>query len=108
MDHAFRGESLTRRAVLRLMAAAAARPAPASASPAPLARPIPSSGETIPAVGLGTWRTFDVGASPTERAPLRDVLKDFAELGGRSEERRVGKECGSRRARCHTKTTRKR
>jgi len=83
MDHAFRGESLTRRAVLRLMAAAAARPAPASASPAPLARPIPSSGETIPAVGLGTWRTFDVGASPTERAPLRDVLKDFAELGGR-------------------------
>src|SRR3989442_11573436 len=83
MDHAFGGESLTRRAVLRLMAAAAARPAPASASPAPLARPIPSSGETIPAVGLGTWRTFDVGASPTERAPLRDVLKDFAELGGR-------------------------
>src|SRR5438876_7164457 len=83
MDHAFRGEPLTRRAVLRLMAAAAARPAPASASPAPLARPIPSSGETIPAVGLGTWRTFDVGASPTERAPLRDVLKDFAELGGR-------------------------
>src|SRR2546427_1513528 len=83
MDHAFGGESLTRRAVLRLMAAAAARPAPASASPAPLARPIPSSGEPIPAVGLGTWRTFDVGASPTERAPLRDVLKDFAELGGR-------------------------
>src|SRR5437667_4263845 len=83
MDHAFRGKPLTRRAVLRLMTAAAARPAPASASPAPLARPIPSSGETIPAVGLGTWRTFDVGASPTERGPLKDVLKDFAELGGR-------------------------
>src|SRR3989442_464160 len=65
MDHAFRGESLTRRAVLRLMAAAAARPAPASASPAPLARPIPSSGETIPAVRLGTLRTFDVGPLPT-------------------------------------------
>src|SRR5437867_1621440 len=83
MDHAFRGEPLTRRAVLRLMAAAAARPAPASASPAPLARPIPSSGETIPAVGLGTWRTSAVAAPPTEGAPLRDALKDFAELGGR-------------------------
>ena len=82
MDHAFRGESLTRRAVLRLMAAATG-PAGAGVAPSPLERPIPSSGEKIPAVGLGTWRTFDVGASPTERAPLRDVLKDFAELGGR-------------------------
>ena len=48
-----------------------------------VARPIPATGETIPAVGLGTWRTFDVGAAEAERAPLRDVLRRFVELGGR-------------------------
>ena len=63
--------------------AAATGPAGAGVAPSPLERPIPSSGETIPAVGLGTWRTFDVGASATERAPLKDVLQRFAELGGR-------------------------
>jgi diketogulonate reductase-like aldo/keto reductase len=83
MDHEPCGEPLTRRAVLRLMAAAAARPARASGAPAPLERPIPSSGEKIPVVGLGTWRTFDVGASATERAPLEEVLRSFVELGGR-------------------------
>ena len=63
--------------------AAATGPAGAGVAPAPLARPVPSSGEKIPAVGLGTWRTFDVGASATERAPLTDVLRRFAELGAR-------------------------
>src|SRR2546426_9246558 len=82
VKHERRGEPLTRRAVLRLMAAATG-PAGAGVAPAPLARPVPSSGEKIPAVGLGTWRTFDVGASATERAPLTDVLRRFAELGGR-------------------------
>src|SRR6267142_1808381 len=66
MDHESCGEPLTRRAWLRLMAAAAARPARASGAEAPLERPIPSSGEKIPVVGLGTWRTFDVGASAAE------------------------------------------
>ena len=55
----------------------------AGAASAPLARPIPSSGETIPAVGLGTWQTFDVGASASERDPLREVLRRFVEAGGR-------------------------
>jgi diketogulonate reductase-like aldo/keto reductase len=48
-----------------------------------LQRPIPSTGETIPAVGLGTWRTFDVGGAPAERAPLEEVLQRFVALGGR-------------------------
>jgi diketogulonate reductase-like aldo/keto reductase len=65
------------------MAAAAVSPGNGSAAPAILARPIPSSGEKLPAVGLGTWRTFDVGATPAERAPLRDVLARFVALGGR-------------------------
>src|SRR5215475_727783 len=49
-----------------------------------LARPIPSSGEALPAVGLGTWRAFDVGSSSTERAPLAEVLRRFVALGGRA------------------------
>jgi len=83
-NHEPRGEPLTRRAVLRLMAAAAAaRPAGASSAPAPLERPIPASGEKIPVVGLGTWRTFDVGGSASERDPLAEVLRSFVALGGR-------------------------
>jgi diketogulonate reductase-like aldo/keto reductase len=39
-----------------------------------LTRAIPSSGETVPVIGLGTWQTFDVGPSPAERAPLAEVL----------------------------------
>jgi diketogulonate reductase-like aldo/keto reductase len=48
-----------------------------------LQRRIPSGGEAIPAIGLGTWRTFDVGKSAGERAPLREVLERFVGLGGR-------------------------
>ncbi len=48
-----------------------------------LMRSIPSSGEQIPAVGLGSARTFSVGPSGEERAPLREVLRLFYEMGGR-------------------------
>jgi len=44
-------------------------------------KPIPSSGEMIPVVGLGTNR-YGVGTSEEERAPLRGALARFAELGG--------------------------
>jgi diketogulonate reductase-like aldo/keto reductase len=76
--------SLTRRAVLRLMVVAAgAGSGRTEAAATILARPIPSSGETVPAVGLGSWRTFDVGAAAAARAPLREVLQRFVDLGGR-------------------------
>ena len=48
----------------------------------PLTRPIPSSGEHLPAVGLGTWRTFDAGPEREARQPLAAVLDAFAEAGG--------------------------
>jgi diketogulonate reductase-like aldo/keto reductase len=83
MGHGFPGEPLTRRTVLGLMVAAAAGPPSAGAASSILTRPIPSSGEAIPVVGLGTWRTFDVGTAPSERAPLKAVLQRFVELGGR-------------------------
>jgi diketogulonate reductase-like aldo/keto reductase len=58
----------------------------ASASKTPgamLTRAIPRSGERIPAIGLGTWQTFDVGKSASERAPLVEVLRRFFAAGGR-------------------------
>ena len=45
-------------------------------------RKIPSTGEQLPVVGCGTWRTFDVGSSPADRAPLAEVLKVLFETGG--------------------------
>ena len=45
-------------------------------------RPIPSTGEEIPVVGIGTSRRYDVGASAAERDPLRETLSVFRELGG--------------------------
>src|SRR3954453_18693597 len=36
---------------------------------------IPSSGEKLPVIGVGTWQTFDVGADPAARKPLGEVLK---------------------------------
>jgi len=52
-------------------------------SPRVLARPIPSTGETIPAVGLGTWQVFDVAGSNEELSQAREALKVFFEHGGR-------------------------
>ena len=42
---------------------------------APLSRNIPSTGEVLPLIGVGTWQTFDVGTDSNARAPLREVLK---------------------------------
>ena len=38
-------------------------------------RRIPVSGEMIPVIGLGTWRTFDAGNSKEKRTALLEVLK---------------------------------
>lgn len=45
-------------------------------------RPIPSSGEMLPVVGIGTAINFDKSA-PEDIAPLRDVLRRFPDLGGK-------------------------
>ncbi|HXW74386.1 MAG TPA: aldo/keto reductase [Steroidobacteraceae bacterium] len=56
----------------------------AHADPAGLIRRrIPSSGEEIPVIGLGTSGPFEVGDSVAERAPLRQVLEAFFGGGGR-------------------------
>ena len=49
----------------------------------PLMRPIPSSGEQIPLVGLGSWITFNVGNDRAARAQCTDVMREFFIAGGR-------------------------
>jgi len=46
-------------------------------------RAIPSSGERLPLVGIGTARRYNVGTSAEERAPLKEVLKRLPDLGGK-------------------------
>ena len=47
-----------------------------------ITRPIPSSGEQIPVIGMGTSRTFDIGDDPNKRLQLVQVLQTFFDKGG--------------------------
>ena len=55
-----------------MTAAAASSRAGADPAAAPILRRIPSSGEELPVIGLGTSGPFEVGDSAAERAPLRE------------------------------------
>jgi diketogulonate reductase-like aldo/keto reductase len=78
-----------RRRALKIIAAAGAsailgRGLSAATGPdALLTRAIPSSGERIPVVGLGSWRTFNVGEDPDARAECAAVMRRFFDDGGR-------------------------
>jgi diketogulonate reductase-like aldo/keto reductase len=52
-------------------------------SSAMLTRTIPSTGEKLPVIGLGTWQAFDVDLTSDNRRQLEDVLSLFVKLGGR-------------------------
>ena len=57
-------------------------PFAATGTAAPLLmRRIPSTGEALPAIGLGTSGPFEVGADKAARAPLREVLQAFFSAG---------------------------
>ncbi len=49
----------------------------------PAGRPIPSSGEAIPLVGLGSWSTFNVGNDRQARDACAEVMRNFFLAGGR-------------------------
>jgi diketogulonate reductase-like aldo/keto reductase len=78
---------MNRRAMLRALAAGVALPvlAPLSAlgQTEVLTKPIPSSGELLPLVGLGTWITFNVGDDVELRDECAAVMKAFFAEGGR-------------------------
>ncbi len=61
-------------------AAAAPQPAPL------LTRPIPSSGEVLPLIGLGSWITFNVGNDRAARDACAEVMRQFFR-GGRTHDR---------------------
>ncbi len=79
--------SPNRREALGLLsagAAVAAWPFPGRAERGPiLTRPIPSTGEALPVVGLGTWITFNVGDDPVARDASAEVMRAFFGMGGR-------------------------
>jgi len=55
----------------------------AQATPRMAVRKVPSTGDMLPVIGLGTWQTFDVGNRQSDRAGLEQVLHEFVALGGR-------------------------
>jgi diketogulonate reductase-like aldo/keto reductase len=80
-----RNRSLTRRRFLQGMGVAAAVPflpgAARAAARAPIQKALPSTGEKIPVIGLGTSRTFDA-APGAARSALVPVLQAFFDGGG--------------------------
>ena len=75
-----------RRAFLASLAAmSAARALPSAADDddrSPITRPIPSTGERLPVIGVGTWITCDVAPDVTNEAPLIPVMQTFFARGG--------------------------
>jgi diketogulonate reductase-like aldo/keto reductase len=77
----------TRRAFVGSLAAAGTTalvgPAAGLAQTGPLTKPIPTTGEALPLVGLGSWITFNVGADPVARDACAEVIRAFFDTGGR-------------------------
>jgi diketogulonate reductase-like aldo/keto reductase len=77
---------LSRRALLAgMIAASGVLRAPIAGAAGPgriLAKPIPSTGENLPVLGLGTWITFNVGDDPELRNECAAVMQAFFEAGG--------------------------
>lgn len=77
--------NITRRRLLIAIAAAPLLgPAMGRAQQArPATRAIPSSGEAVPRVGLGSWITFNVGHDRVARDARAEVMRAFFQAGGR-------------------------
>src|SRR5215217_6591858 len=78
-----RSQDILRRSLLIAGAAGAIAPSFVSAQPSVLTRPIPSMGEALPVIGLGTWITFNVGKDIEARDSCTEVLRAFFAAGGR-------------------------
>ena len=85
MPHVF---SISRRHALGAIGAAGLTavlqgPAVAAQPKSIITRPIPSTGEVLPVVGLGSWITFNVGDDEVARASCAEVMRNFFLAGGR-------------------------
>jgi len=81
----YKNQGISRRELLLALGLAPlARLGVAARAPAPerLQRSIPRSGETLPAVGMGSWITFNVGDEVRARAVRVQVLQNFFDQGG--------------------------
>lgn len=74
--------SVSRRAVIAAAALAPLVPRFALAAEPLIRRPIPSTGEMLPAIGIGTSRRYEVEPTPETVAPLKDAVQTFVSLGG--------------------------
>ena len=74
---------MRRRVLLQTLPALASAGAWGQAAPAPLTCAVPSSGEALPLIGLGSWITFNVGSDPAARAQCTEVMRQFFAAGGR-------------------------
>lgn len=51
-------------------------------NPTMITRPIPTSGEALPVIGLGTWQVFDVKSTPEEIDLRRRIVELLLDRGG--------------------------
>lgn len=58
-----------------------AAPADMRAPARPAARAIPSTGETLPVIGLGSWITFNIGRDPVALDECAEIVRVFLESG---------------------------
>ena len=58
-------------------------PPPLALADSLIRRKIPSTGESLPVIGIGTARRYERVTTEAERAPLREVLRQFEEMGGK-------------------------
>jgi len=73
---------LNRRAMLSGAAMLALAPSAARAETGLLLKTISSSGRRVPAIGMGSWLTCDVGDDAALRRVRTDVVRTFFAMGG--------------------------
>ncbi|MBX2820910.1 MAG: aldo/keto reductase [Rhodothermaceae bacterium] len=75
--------TISRRTALGLLAAPLIRPALRIQPQSIITKPIPSTGEALPVIGIGSWITFNVGNDREARNACTEVMRNFFELGGK-------------------------
>lgn len=75
--------AFSRREIVAMIGASLAVSRMALAEPEPLLRAIPSTGEQLPVLGLGTWQVLDVPAAGTEFDAAASAVQGFLDAGGR-------------------------